>query len=74
MKKEHVALMQLEQALNNFSALISEEEDRVLDEKVWFSHFDEILVKLIDHRVLAQHHYQNIDSKIDWQDVRKALT
>lgn len=74
MKKEHIALMQLEQALNNFSALISEEEDRVKDEKAWFSHFDEILQKLIDHRVLAEQTYKHTHSKVDWETVRKALT
>lgn len=73
MKKEHIALMQLEQALNNFSAVISEEEDRVADPKRWFGYFDEVLTKLIDHRILAKNSYTEIETDIDWEKVRKNI-
>jgi hypothetical protein len=74
MKKEHIALMQLEQALNNFSAVISEEEDRVGDPERWFGYWDEVLVKLIDHRILAKQSYSAIDKDFDWDAARKALS
>jgi hypothetical protein len=74
MKKEHIALMQLESTLNNLSAIISEDEDRVKDAQVWFEHFDEILVKLIDHRVLAKLSYPDVISSVDWENVRKVLS
>lgn len=74
MKKEHITLMQLEQALNNFSAVITQDEDRVGDPQRWFGYLDEVLVKLIDHRILAQNSYPESDKSIDWEAARKALS
>lgn len=74
MKKEHVTLMQLESALNNFMAVLSQEEDKTKDPKVWFEHFDEVLAKLIDHRLLAKNSYGEIVSKFDWEAAREALS
>lgn len=72
MKKEHVAIMQLEQALNNFSATISEEEDKIADPDRWFGYFDEVMLKLIDHRILAEQTYGK-EGSLDWSAARKAL-
>ena len=74
MKKEHITLMQLEQALNNFAAVISEEEDQAADPKRWFGYFDEVLIKLIDHRILANHSYPDLDASVDWEAVRKKIS
>ncbi len=72
MKKEHIALMQLEQALNTFSATISEAEDKIADPDRWFSYFDEVMVKLIEHRILAKQTYGELGN-LDWDAARKAI-
>lgn len=74
MRKEHITLMQLEQALNNFSAMISEEADRAADPERFFSYFDEVLTKLIDHRILATKSYPEIKEALNWEAARSALT
>ncbi len=74
MKKEHIVLMQLEQGLNNLSAVISQEEDKAADPERFFGYFDEVMLKLLDYRILATHRYEILQDREKWEEARALLT
>lgn len=72
-KNISLALMQLEQSLNNLqNGLVDTEGDLVPDER-WFSIYDDLLTQVITARAMADTNNQKALTDISWEKIVKVL-
>ena len=68
-----IALMQLEQSLNNFQNYMLDEEGKLQIGKEWFAIYDDLLTKIIDAREMADTVNREKLTHIEWKTVNETI-
>ncbi len=72
-KNISLALMQLEQSLNNLQNGLVDTEGKLVPDERWFSIYDDLLTQLIATRAMADTNHQGKLSDISWEKIVKVL-
>ncbi len=72
-KNISLALMQLEQSLNNLQNGLIDTEGKLVPDERWFSIYDDLLTQIITARAMADTNSQGTLTDVPWEKVVKTL-